>query len=460
MNHSRENGPGKIFGTPYDSPLGPKSAPASDYQIWNEIYSPEVLEKLADYFSKAEKLVKKDALKLKRVKFMRQKFLVPLQNESKKYFALRNQISGMTFEITPEKGKIIIDGVLNEKAWQKCAKVTLVPMKAGKGRKVDTTVYALKGKDKLYLAFKCDEPQMDKIHAGKRKKDDSSIWKDNSVEIFLNPSGDKKHYYHFTINSEGALSDAASEKKGASQIENLKWNSNADYKVLKNNKNWILEIAIPLKSLGKIKEQFPANFCRSRVLSGEKDYVVYYTWSPFLKKGFHDIASFGSIILDNSATKNLLSNASFENVKFSGRYLGKWYGLNEKIKNQSYSIDSSTSVAGKNSLKLSSKGTGKAILSQFIKTMKPDTEYILVYYVKLDNVQAIGKYPGVTVRIWNGRNIWLPKKWFTGTMPWTKQVFKFKTAKEAKKDDGISLVLSHATGTAWFDNIKLYELQK
>ena len=451
---------GKIFGTPYDSPLGPKSAPASDYQIWNEIYSPEVLEKLADYFSKAEKLAAKDALKLKRVKFMRQKFLVPLQNESKKYFALKNQISGMTFEITPTNDKITIDGVLNERAWQKCEKVTLVPMKGQKGKKVDTTVYALKGKDKLYLAFKCDEPQMDKIHAGKRRKDDGSIWKDNSVEIFLNPSGDKKHYYHFTINSEGALSDAVSEKKGASQIENLKWNSNADYKVLKDKKNWIVEIAVPLKSLKKIKKQFPANFCRSRILSDEKDYVIYYTWSPFLKKGFHDIASFGSIILDNSSTKNLVSNASFEKGDFSGRYLGKWYGPNSKLKNQSYSLDSKIKIAGKRSLKLSSNGPGKVMLSQFIKTTKPNTEYILVYYVKLDNVQAIGKYPGVTVRIWNGRNIWLPKKWFIGTMPWTKQVFKFKTAKETKKGNSISLVLSHATGTAWFDNIKLYELQK
>jgi hypothetical protein len=227
---------GKIFGTPYDSPLGPKSAPASDYQIWNEIYSPKVLNKLADDFKLAEKLVKKDPLKLKRIKFMSREFLLPLQNEAKKYFSLKNKISGMTFEITPADDKIKIDGVLNEKAWQKCKKVTLVPFKNAKGKKVQTTLYALKGKDKLYLAFKCDEPQMNKIVAGKRKKDDGFIWKDNSVEIFLNPSGDKKHYYHFTINSEGAITDAASQKKGAAKIEDVKWNSNAEYKVVKNNK--------------------------------------------------------------------------------------------------------------------------------------------------------------------------------------------------------------------------------
>ena len=453
---------GKIFGTPYNTPLGPKSAPASDYEIWNQIYSPTLLKKLDDEFTKAEKLVSKDSLKSKRIKFMRKEFLIPLQNESKKYFSLKNKISGMTFKVTPlDAGeKVTIDGVLNEKAWKKSHKVTFVPYKDAKGKKVDTQLYVLKGKEKLYIAFNCDEPQMNKIVAGKRKKDDGSIWKDNSVEIFLNPSGDKKNYYHFIINSEGSLSDAVAQKKGAAKTEDFKWDSNAKYKVIKGKKKWTLEIAIPLKSLGKIKNQFPTNFCRSRVLSRENDYVIHYTWSPFLKKGFHDIASFGSIIMNAGTKKNLLSNASFENGKFSGRYLGKWYGLNTKNKNQSYSIDSSTSIAGKNSLKLSSSGAGKAVLSQSIKGLKPDTEYILVYYVKLDNIQAIDKYPGVTIRIWNGKNIWLPKKWFTGTMPWSKQVFKFKTSKEVRKDNGISLFLSHATGTAWFDNIKLYEANK
>jgi len=458
---------GKIFGVPYNSPMGPKTAPASDYQIWTQIYSPAALKKLDNDFKQAEKITQKDALILKRIKFMRQKFLEPLQKASKKYFSLKNKISGMTFEVTPKtaENKIVIDGILNESAWAKCGKVTFVPLGKAKGKRVATTLYALKGKDKLYLAFNCSEPQMAKVIAGKRKKDDSSIWKDNSVEIFLNPSGDKKHYYHFTINSEGALSDAASLKKGSSQEENLKWDSGAEYKVAKNKTSWTLEIAIPLKSLGnEIKDQFPANFCRSRVLSDVKDYVIYYSWSPFLKKGFHDLESFGSIILNSKGTmKNLLTNSSFENDKFSGRYLGKWYGLNAKLANQSYSIDSNVSVAGARSLKLSSSGPGKAVLSQAVVGLKPNTEYMLVYYVKLDNVKPNGRYPGVCANIWDGKNHWLPKKWFSGTMPWTKQVYKFKTSaqKPGKKFQGIfRLFLSHVTGTAWFDNIKLYELKK
>jgi uncharacterized protein DUF4838/cellulose/xylan binding protein with CBM9 domain/glycosyl hydrolase family 67 len=456
---------GKIFGTPYNTPMGPKSAPASDYQIWTQIYSPAVLKKLDNEFTQAKNLVQKDALMLKRIKFMRREFLTPLQNESKKYFSLKNEISGMSFKITPKNSqdKIIIDGILNEKAWKKCGKVTLVPFQNAKGKKVLTTLYALKGKDKLYLAFNCDEPQMDKIFAGKRKKDDKHIWKDNTVEIFLNPSADKKHYYHFIINSEGSVSDAASQKKGAAKTENWKWNSGAEYKVLKAKNNWVIEISIPLKSIGKVKNQFPANFCRSRVLSDGKDHVIYYSWSPFLKKGFHDIASFGSIILnDEGAANNLLSDASFEKGEFSGRYLGKWYGLNTKLKNQSYSIDSTVSIAGKRSLKLNNTGNGKAVLSQPIAGLKPDTEYMLVYYVKLDNVQPNGTFPGVCANIWDGKNNWLPKKWFLGTMPWTKQVYKFKTSskKLGKEYKGtFRLFLSHATGSAWFDNIKLYELK-
>ena len=449
-----------IFGTPYDTPLGPKTASASDYKIWEHIYSPAVIKNLADKFNKAEVAAQNDKLAITRIKFMREQFLKPLQEASAKYFSLKNAISGLSLQIPELKGKIVIDGKLNESAWLKSGKISLEPFKDKKGNIVTTTVQVLRTVDKLYIAFICNEPLMNKTVAGKRSKDDPSIWKDNAIEIFLNPSGDQKRYYHLIINSEGALSDASCLKKEAAHTTDYKWDSEIKYKVVKGKKSWTVEAVIPLKKSAKI---FPANFCRSRVLTGKDDYVKYYTWSPFLQKGFHDISNFGKLnMYPQASRKNLLENASFENDSLKGRYIGKWYGPNQKLVKQNYSIDSQEKIAGSKSLKLVSNGSGRVVISQSIG-LKPDCEYILVYYVKLKDVKPIGKYPGVCANIWDGKNHWFPKQWLLGTMPWTKQVFKFKTSssKAGKKYSGtFRLFLSHATGTAWFDNIQLYELNK
>ncbi|MCP3965550.1 MAG: hypothetical protein GY750_12710 [Lentisphaerae bacterium] len=48
-------------------------------------------------------------------------------------------------------------------------------------------------------------------------------------------------------------------------------------------------------------------------------------------------------------------------------------------------------------------------------------------------------------------------------MLWTKQVFKFRTSSEktGKKYKGTFRVMFMATtGTAWFDNIQLYEIKE
>ena len=159
-------------------------------------------------------------------------------------------------------------------------------------------------------------------------------------------------------------------------------------------------------------------------MSGENNYVKHYSWSPFLKKGFHDISNFGKLkVFSRSNRKNLLNNASFETDSFEGRYLGKWYGPNKKLTKQNYSLDSQEKISGLRSLRLNSQGPGRMVISQAVDGLKPDHKYILVYYVKLKDVKPIGKYPGICANIWDGKNHWFPKQWLLGTIPWTKQVF-------------------------------------
>ena len=53
------------------------------------------------------------------------------------------------------------------------------------------------------------------------------------------------------------------------------------------------EVSIPLSSFKEpVPDSFPANFCRSRVLTD--DTFDNYTWSPYIL-GYHDPAAFGTI---------------------------------------------------------------------------------------------------------------------------------------------------------------------
>ena len=459
----------KIGGRTVDTPLGPMAAPPSEYEIWENIYSLDEINKLIKLFNKAEKLAAKDKKSLQRVKFFRKEFLDSIMNARKKYSKTKNEIEDLIFNVksVPAGMNIKLDGKLDDEAWKNSAKIYLHPYKGNsKGLKtVETLVYALKDKDNLYLAFKCSEPNIKNMITSLRKNDDKSIWKDSSVELFLNPSGDRKNYYQFMINPAGSCTDLKSRKVGMNHIIDWKWNSGATVKTTVDKKEWIAEIAVPIKNLPGFKAKgFPANFNRNRVLDKGKDYVMLYTWSPFLKHGFHDLQNFGSIVFGEIKDTSILDNGNFTAAPRKWM-LGKWYGLRKKNAKpgQSCTLDKSTFIKGGQSLKLFNSPKAKRIcVTQYLPQLRPDTKYLLTFYIKTKDLKSQGgKYAGAVVNVWGEKNRWFPKNWFLGSMPWTKQGFEFTTGVKTNKKikSYIRLFIIGATGTAWFDDVRLREVK-
>lgn len=94
--------------------------------------------------------------------------------------------------------RVAIDGKLDEACWQKRAvklKLQNLPGEAD-GKSPDTFVHFTEDQDNFYVAFQCREPEQRLIEqTSKRAKDDLGIWSDNSVEVFLNPKGNRTDYY-------------------------------------------------------------------------------------------------------------------------------------------------------------------------------------------------------------------------------------------------------------------------
>jgi len=135
-----------------------------------------------------------------------------------------------------------IDGTLNEPAWDNA--VAIGDFVEGKGQKaqVDTRVLATYDSDNLYLAVICEEPNTDKLVA-KATERDGSVWGDDCVEFYLDPSNAKqpKNYFAFFANCKNVVYDRAGDPNWSGQ-----WTSAT---TVIPDKAWIVEVAIPFKTM-------------------------------------------------------------------------------------------------------------------------------------------------------------------------------------------------------------------
>ena len=262
--------------------------------------------------------------------------------------------------------RIAIDGKLDEACWQKRAvklKLQNIPGEAD-GKSPDTFVHFTEDQDNFYVAFQCREPEQRLIEqTSKRAKDDMGIWSDNSVEVFLNPKGNRTDYYQIMINSAGSISDQFCKKIGASFDGNKTWDSNAEFKIGFSAGMWTLEMAIPKKSMPGIESgNFCVNFCRTRPIRNRQHYVL----GPFVKS-FHDLRGY-ALFLRDSKDGNLASGGDFsmsgapEKNPYNARSMryGKWQ-WNAALPEGAISFDGNCFVTGTQSLKIDLKFPKKYI---------------------------------------------------------------------------------------------------
>ena len=146
-----------------------------------------------------------------------------------------------------------------------------------------------------------------------------------------------------------------------------------------------------------------------------------------------------------------------------GWVLKKVWGLEKNIIGTS--IDNTIAFKGKRSLKISlDKVTYRNGIENtgYRPLLKPGTVYRVEGYIKTENVAG----HGATIFVQHYTNPDKPYGWVAnlgatkplkGTNDWTKVSFEFITPKDSKFYLNLQLSLWRATGTVWFDEIKVYE---
>jgi Carbohydrate family 9 binding domain-like len=200
-------------------------------------------------------------------------------------------------------GPIKVDGVFDESSWR-AAKSTGA-FRANDGSDAATSKVEAKmlwDDANLYFAFECDDTD---LSATMRKRDEH-LWKEEVVEIFIDPDGDEKNYIELEVNPLGTFLDLfvlmpVVPIPYESYNIPAKWAVKVDGTVQNSSdrdRGWSVELAMPLKDAVTAPNLPPKNGDKwrlnlYRIERKPKDQLI--AWSPTLKPSFHTPSRFGKI---------------------------------------------------------------------------------------------------------------------------------------------------------------------
>lgn len=183
----------------------------------------------------------------------------------------------------------VIDGKLDDPAWQKAAPATLALEQRDSA--TQTQMRLLWDRQALYIGIRVAEPAMDKIRAD-AEEHDGKVWLDDSVEFFLCPDRVTNRYLQLIVNSAGVLYDGTGSLSGT---ESASWNTRADVKTMRGQGEWTAEIRLTWSDIGHAApvqgNVWTADMRRWRYAGGSTEYA---SWAGAPLKGLtHHAEAFG-----------------------------------------------------------------------------------------------------------------------------------------------------------------------
>jgi len=159
----------------------------------------------------------------------------------------------------------------------------------------------------LYVAMSAKDDHLQ----SKYTNHDDELWHEDAFEVFLDPRGDKKHYYEIQVSPAGVMFDSYLPAYRKNRNE---WSSAARFEVKRegtlnddsdDDRGWSAELMLPFASMEQgggvppaAGDRWRANFFRVDVT---KKKPVYSAWSPPLRGDFHALDRFGTLTFDAPA---------------------------------------------------------------------------------------------------------------------------------------------------------------
>jgi uncharacterized protein DUF5916 len=143
-----------------------------------------------------------------------------------------------------------IDGRLDEALYTNVPAISdFVQMEPEEGAPATerTELWIAFDRDTFYVSFRCWESQPERVVAKEMRRDHGTIWSgDDNVSFFLDTFYDRRNGFTFTVNSLGGRQDGQT----FNELQwNGDWNAIWDVRTGRFEGGWIVETAIPFKSL-------------------------------------------------------------------------------------------------------------------------------------------------------------------------------------------------------------------
>ena len=163
------------------------------------------------------------------------------------------------YVVKPASSDIKVDGVLNEPAWRDAAKLNILyEWLPGDNipAPVNTDVLITYDKSKLYLGFRCFDPDPKKIRAHLMDRDSIDTFiQDDHISIMIDTFNDERRGFQFRVNPLGVQADANfSELEG---YEDFSWDAIWKSAGKITEFGYVIEISIPFNQLRFPKSDKP-----------------------------------------------------------------------------------------------------------------------------------------------------------------------------------------------------------
>jgi cellulose/xylan binding protein with CBM9 domain len=202
---------------------------------------------------------------------------------------------------------IVIDGKLDDPAWQLAEPIRLRRNQDGAAPRFSTTARLLWDKDYLYVGYFCEDHEI----LSTMTQRDAFLWEEEVVEIFVDANGDRISYIEIEVNPLNTLLDLFALNRSPYPARYLfDWNSDEirhavtvdgdPHRRDTQDRSWSVEIAMPWQDFVTAPHVPPCegdvwriNLYRIDQYRGQEE---LYAWSPTECATFHVPERFGELI--------------------------------------------------------------------------------------------------------------------------------------------------------------------
>ena len=166
------------------------------------------------------------------------------------------------YEVKRTSGRMNIDGKLEDTSWKSATPVLFqFPWEEQKGAKQKTTARLLWDDEYLYVGYDCEDADITALFASH----DDPTYRDDAVEIFINPKPSQTNFYYgMEMNARAVLYDyfyifptmllKRMDFSGVQLSTNMRGTLNARGD---KDEGWTLEVAIPWKNFQELAPKVP-----------------------------------------------------------------------------------------------------------------------------------------------------------------------------------------------------------